>query len=121
MPKKAPWQRAVRTRAAKSEVVGRGEGADEVAEGEDAHQEEESELALEPGGGDRYDGGADGDGERVASDEDAGFGNADVEVDSEVGQQAHDDELGGADAEGCDSQGHERRVQQDVFAVCNNF
>jgi len=88
------------------EVIGGGDGAGQVAEGENAHEEEKRELALQTGGGDGYDGRADGDGERVAGDEDARLGDADVKVVGKVGQQTHDDELGGADAEGCNGQRH---------------
>jgi len=98
------------------EIVGRGDGAGEVAKGEDAHQEQKRQLALELCCGDGDDGRADGDRERVASDEDASLGDADVEVVGQIREQAHDDELGGADAEGGYGECHQRRVQQDMFA-----
>jgi hypothetical protein len=39
-----------------------------------------------------------------------------VEVVGEIREKAHDDELGGADAEGCQSERHQRRMQQNMFA-----
>ena len=98
----------------KEEVVGGGEGAGEVAEGEDAHEEEQGEFALEPGGGDRHDRCADGDAEGVAGDEKASAGDADVKAVGEIGEQAHDDELGGADAEGGDGERHEGLAGEDA-------
>jgi hypothetical protein len=103
------------------EVVRRGDSAGKIAEGEDAHQEEEREFPLEACGSDSHDRGADGNRERVASDENSGLRDADLEVSGEVGQQPHDDELGGANAKGRDGKGHKRRVQQDIFAFGNNF
>ena len=96
------------------EVVGGCEGAGEVAEGEDAHEEEQGELAFEPGGGDRHDGRADGDAEGVAGDEEACAGDADVKALGEIGEQAHDDELRGADAEGGDGERHEGLAGEDA-------
>ena len=50
---------------------------------------------------------ADHDAEGVAGDEQAGGRDGDAEVGGDLGQQAHDHELGGADAEGADGQGEQ--------------
>ena len=49
----------------------------------------------------------DHDGERVAGDEPAGGGLADLEVCGHFGQQAHDDELGESDPEPAEGEGYQ--------------
>ncbi len=99
------------------QVVRRRDGAGEVAQREDAHQQQQGQLALQPRGGDGDQRSADGDRERVAGDQDAGLGDADLEVVGEVGEQPHDDELGGADAEGGDGECEQRSAAEDAGAA----
>ena len=44
-----------------------------------------------------------------------------MKVIGKVGQQAHDDELGGTDAESSYGQRHQRRMEQDVLALRRRF
>ncbi len=100
MPKKAPWQRAVRTRAAEEEVVGGCDGAGEIAQGEDCHEEEQGAFSLEMRGGESDEWSSDGDRESVAGDQGSRLRDGDVEVGGEIGEQPHNDELGSADTKG---------------------
>ena len=52
--------------------------------------------------------GADHDAEGVAGDQEAGGRDGDPEVAGDLGQQAHDHELGGSDAEGPDRESQQR-------------
>lgn len=99
------------------QVVARRDGASEIAECKDSHEQEESEFALKPGGGDRYERGAYGDAERVARDESSRFRDGDVEAFGEVRKQAHDDEFGGADAEGRDGQCSQWKTGEDASGL----
>ena len=79
-------------------VVGR-DGGDQVAGDEQHHQHGQHGLALEARHGGGQEQGPDDDGERVAGDQPARRGLADLEVRGHFGQQAHDDELGESDPE----------------------
>ena len=70
-------------------------------------------LAGEPGDGGGEADGAHGDAEGVAGDEPARGGLGDAEVGGHLGQQAHDDELGEADAEAPDGQGESPRGMRE--------
>jgi hypothetical protein len=87
--------------------VRRGDGGDQVAEDEQHHQAEQRGLARDPGEGEGQADGADRDAECVAGDEVAGGGLGDGEVVRDLGQQAHDHELGEADPEAADGEGEE--------------
>ena len=81
--------------------------AHQVAEGEQRHQADQRALARQPGGDDRQDRRADDDARGVARDDQAGGRNRHVEIARHIGQQAHDDEFGRADAERPDGEGGE--------------
>ena len=114
-------------------VAGAG-GREQVADDEQHHQEQQGLLAVVPAKHCREDDGADGDGEGVPGDEVARNGLGDPEIGGNLGQQAHDDELGQADAkaakgEGIKSNWHEnllcvevveraRRYRPDAFVAC---
>jgi hypothetical protein len=119
--KESPVTESGQHPSCKEEIVRRGDRAGEIAESEDTHQEKEREFALEPCGSDCNNRGADGNRERVASDENPGFWDADLEVGGEVGQEPHNDEFGRTNAKGRDGKSHQRCVQQDIFALGNNF
>lgn len=100
------------------QVVAGSDGAGEIAESEDAHEEQQRHFALEAGGGDGDERRSDGDGEGVAGDERSSLGDADLEAVRQVGEEPHDDELGGANAEGGDGERHERCAGEDVAGFC---
>src|SRR5690606_13807554 len=79
-------------------IAGR-QRAKEIAGDEDGHQGEERGLTPPSIGQDRHDGRADNDARSIGGDDHAGTRDGDAEIGGDVGQQAHDDELGGADAE----------------------
>ncbi|MNY16165.1 hypothetical protein D3C86_1494150 [compost metagenome] len=85
-------------------VVVAGHCAEHVADNEDAHQRHQGCLARQSGGGQRHERRADGHAQGVTGHQPAGTGNRYTEVSRHVGQQAHDDELGGADGEGAQGQ-----------------
>ena len=87
-------------------VVG-GEGRDQVAGDEQHQQDGEHGLALEARHGRGEQQGADDDGEGVAGDQPAGRGLADAEVGGNLGQQAHDHELGESDPEPAEGEGYQ--------------
>ena len=79
--------------------VVRRDGGDQVAGDEQHHQHGEHWFAFETRHGGRQEQRPDNDGERVAGDEPACRGLADLEVGGHFGQQAHNDELGKSDPE----------------------
>jgi hypothetical protein len=81
-------------------VVVAGQGAEQVADDENAHQRYQGGLARQFGGGQCHERRADGHAQGVTGDQPAGAGNRHTKVGRHIGQQAHDDELGGADGEG---------------------
>jgi len=85
--------------------VGVGEHAQPVAEGEGHHEDDDQPSAGDASGecGDQR--GADDHAHGVGGDDVAGLGFGDAEVVGDVAQQAHRDELGGADAEATEGQG----------------
>ncbi|EEF93684.1 hypothetical protein CATMIT_01683, partial [Catenibacterium mitsuokai DSM 15897] len=80
--------------------IARRQPGDHVAGGEQGHQADQQRLARHPPGQRGQQRRADGDGQRVQADQQAGRGQVDAEVGGEGGDQADDDELGGADGEG---------------------
>ena len=103
-PKKAPWASAATIRPAIRTPYDGASADEQVARDEHAHQRDQHGLAghLGPDRGEQR--GADHDAERVAGDEQTGGRDGDAEVGRDLGQQAHDDELGGADPERTDGQ-----------------
>ncbi len=85
----------------------RGERRERVPDDEEDHQSGEDRFARESGDGSGQDQCADHDAECVAGDEPARSGLADCEVGGDLGQEAHDDELGQSDAEPAESEGYE--------------
>ena len=85
-------------------VVVTGQGTEQVADDEDAHQRYQCGLAWQFGGGQCHERRTDGHAQGVAGHQPAGAGNRHPEVGRHIGQQAHDDELGGADGEGTQGQ-----------------
>jgi hypothetical protein len=101
-------------RAEQHRVV-RCDGAEQVADDEDADHAEQRALARDRHDERRDHRGADDDAEGVARDEQTGTRDRDAEVARDVGQEPHDHELGGADAERRggqrdDGEGHRRIV-----------
>ena len=92
--------------------VVRGDGRDEVADDEDADHHQQHALARQAGGQRREDRRADHHAERVGGDELAGERDRHGEVAGDVGQKAHDHELGGADAEGAHGERQHRDRQR---------
>ncbi len=87
-------------------VVG-GEGGDQVAGDEQDHQDGQDGLAFEAGHGAVSSRAPTTTAEGVAGDQPAGGGLADPEVGGDLGQQAHDDELGESDAEPAEGEGYQ--------------
>ncbi len=83
------------------------EGRDGIAQDEQAHEQHQHVLTGDPGAERRHDRGADHDAEGVAGDEISGGGDRHSEIRSDLGEQPHDHELGGADSEGTDGQGQQ--------------
>jgi hypothetical protein len=98
MPKNAPWQNAVTMRA-HQDPVARRDRAQQVAHDEHADQAHQRLLARHLRGHDGEDRRAHRHAERIAGDEHAGGRNRHGEIARNVGQKAHDDEFGRADAE----------------------
>ncbi|MNW56008.1 hypothetical protein D3C74_337060 [compost metagenome] len=99
------------------QLVGGGEGRDQVPGDEQDHEAAEDRLAVEAdhGGGeaDR----ADGHRERVARDEVAGDGLGHAELGGDLRQETHDDELGEPDPEAPDGEG-EKTQRHALLLVC---
>ena len=88
-------------------AVGGRERGEQVADDEDHHQGDERLAGGEAQAERGERGGADDDADGVGGDQDADGGHRDVEAVGDLGQHAHDDELGGADAEGADGEGEQ--------------
>ncbi len=82
------------------QAEGGRESAHYIARNKHAQQDEQGALAIHVSECKRDQRGAERNAERVRRDEDAGLRDADMEVLRELREQAHDDELGGANAEG---------------------
>jgi hypothetical protein len=87
----------------------RREGAAEITDREQRHQSQESSLARDACGRHCHDGCADHDAQCITRHEIAGLRDGHRQAARDVGQQAHDDELGRADAERCRSQCENRK------------
>ncbi|MNP08624.1 hypothetical protein D3C76_1007010 [compost metagenome] len=81
-------------------VVVTGYRAKQVTDNENAHQRYQGGLARQPGGGQCHEWRTNGHAQGVTGYQPAGAGDRHTEVGRHIGQQAHDDELGGADGEG---------------------
>ncbi len=86
------------------EVAGRHR-AGEVARGEQRHQGHQQRAPRPVGGQHGQHRRAHHHAQRVGGDHVAGLGNGDLEILRDLGQQAHDHELAGADGEAADPQG----------------
>ncbi|BAS12932.1 conserved hypothetical protein [Arthrobacter sp. Hiyo8] len=75
------------------------DGGEEVAGDEQDEEPDEHRLAGQAGDGRRHKKGADNNAERIAGDEPPCGRFADSEVSGNLGQEAHDDKLGQANAE----------------------
>ncbi len=84
-----------------------GERGRQVADGEQRHQEQQHLLARHTGAEAGEQGCAQEDADRVRRDEVAGGRHGRAQVVRHIGQQAHHDELGRADAEGAHGQGEQ--------------
>ncbi|MNZ94561.1 hypothetical protein D3C78_1136740 [compost metagenome] len=85
-------------------AVVRRQGAEDVAEDEHQRHAQQCGFARHVGGADREDRCTEHHAQGIAGDQQPGIGNADTQVAGDIGQQAHDDEFSGADAEGGNSQ-----------------
>ncbi|MNP31848.1 hypothetical protein D3C76_1249940 [compost metagenome] len=85
--------------------VVRCQRAEHVAEDEHQRHAQQGGFARHVGGADGEDRRAEHHAQGVTGDQQTGVGNAHGEVASDVGQQAHDDEFSGADAERGNSKG----------------
>ena len=99
------------------QLVAGGERGDEVAGDEQDHEPGQDVLAVQAVHERGEAQGADGHGERVAGDEHAGGGLADLEVLGDLGQQAGDDEFGEADPEASEGEGEQCEGHRDPFVV----
>ena len=104
MPKKGAVAKGGEDARAEQKAERRRERADGVASDEHAQQDEQCALAVHVTQRERNQRRPERDAERVGRDEDAGLRDADVKVLRELREQAYDDELGGANAEGGYSQ-----------------
>ena len=84
---------------------GRGEGGGEVAQGVQAHQQQQHVFAQQLGAEDGQQWGADHHAQGVGADGVADLGFAQAQVLGDVGHQAHDGEFAGADREGAHGHG----------------
>jgi hypothetical protein len=80
-------------------IVGR-DGTKQIADDEQHGEADQHRLARQMRRGHRDNRGAEDDAERIAGDQQARRGNRHAEIGGDFRQQAHDDEFGGADAEG---------------------
>ena len=85
----------------------RGEHRDEVAQGEQAHEAQEQQLAIHVRRDRRDQGRADDDADRVEGHRVAGLRHGDAELLGDHRQQTHGCEFGHPDAEGTDRQGED--------------
>ncbi|VVN75124.1 hypothetical protein PS685_05256 [Pseudomonas fluorescens] len=97
-------QRSDHARGHQRGVV-RGQGAEDVAQDEHQRHAQQRRFARHIGGADREDRCAEHHAQGIAGDQQAGVGNAHGKVPGDIGQQAHDDEFSGADAERGNSEG----------------
>lgn len=91
-------------------IIGR-DGAEEIADDEQGRQPDQHWLARQMRGGQRDHRRAEDDAQCIAGDQKASRRDRNAEIGGDLRQQAHDDEFGGADAEGRngkrkDRQGH---------------
>jgi hypothetical protein len=96
-------------------VVG-GDGADHIAEREQAHQRQQQDLAIQPAGRQGHERRADQDAQGVAADQEARDGDRYVEPVGDHGQEAHRRKFRRADAEGADRQRNDRPVELQGLA-----
>ncbi len=72
----------------------------QIADDEQSRQADQHRLARQVRRGHGDDRSAEDDAERIAGDQQTGRWNGHAEVGGDLRQQSHDDEFGGADAEG---------------------
>ncbi|MNV31277.1 hypothetical protein D3C71_1225770 [compost metagenome] len=80
-------------------AVARRHPRDQVANGEQHHQRDQQRLARHPAGERGEHRRADGHAQRIQGNQQAGRGQADVQVGGDGRNQPDDDEFGGADGE----------------------
>ncbi|MCY1444520.1 hypothetical protein D9M71_609980 [compost metagenome] len=91
------------------QVVVAGHRTQQVADDEHAHQRNQRRFARQARGGQGHERRADGHAQGVTGDQPAGAGNRYTQVCRHIGQQTHDDELGGTDGEGAERQDYQRK------------
>ncbi|MNC31058.1 hypothetical protein D3C75_793660 [compost metagenome] len=82
-----------------------GEGGSQVAKGIQRHQQQQHVLAQQPGTDDRQCRGADHHPQRIGADGMAHLGLAQLQVAGDIGHQAHDGELAGANGKAAQRHG----------------
>jgi hypothetical protein len=95
-------------------VIVRRQGAGEVAQGEEAHQQQKQVTTEQPRSEDRQQRRADHHAERVGADHMADLRLADGQAAGDLGHQPHDGELAGADGETT----HGQRQFDQQYGAC---
>ncbi|GAA3053996.1 hypothetical protein GCM10020000_40000 [Streptomyces olivoverticillatus] len=113
MPKNAPCAREAMIRPASIRAKTGGRRGERIAHDEQPHEGHQHALARDAAADDGEDRGPDDHPQRIAGGQEARGGDGDTEVAGDLGEQARDHELGGADTEGADGErqqgkGHDR-------------